>query len=402
MFRFHRWILIAAFAATAPPRAILAEDPQEEGAAAGGSEKPLGTILEKWKTRQNGVRTAKYAATNTVTTAKGRFSWFGADGEVQRAPLDDAVYYIEESVLLDGGWVKHAVQGPVWYAGEKEFIHTKRIYTNLNNINKTFNNPVGAGGARLDALHPQGFINDGVGNLGASASELKMFFLFCRPMDETLGGPLGGGAWTEFKITGKARVEDHDCYVLERARGGAAEQYWVDPRMEYVVRKIVYRVGAADVFTLEASYAESSFGWVPSAAATATRDEKGGSLESSITDVEAFEINVKVKPNELEVDFPPGTFVVDQRKSAKLKAYLVGSDGTKSPAAGGESYTDLLRRSEMERPAALEKSRADPPPRSEPARSGRTAPTAVVSGLLGAFAAAILVFQKKGRRPLDR
>jgi len=82
------------------------------------------------------------------------------------------------------------------------------------------------------------------------------------------------------------------------------------------------------------------YGWVPSGGTYVAKRQDGSVRESSVATIKKFEINPVISKDEFEIDFPPGTDVLDQRKAAKLRHYIVQPDGSAGIFPKGATYRE--------------------------------------------------------------
>jgi hypothetical protein len=135
-----------------------------------------------------------------------------------------------------------------------------------------------------------------------------------RPLDENTGG----FNLAAFKPCPSIQVDGHMCMgLMAHVAGGANGLYrtvWLDPAMDYSVRRYVQSVGGKPVITLDITYdRDPKHGWIPKRWSSIWMNPETDTLVmAENAEVTSYEINVPIPADEFKIEFPPGTNVHDK------------------------------------------------------------------------------------------
>jgi len=206
----------------------------------------LDQIFRAWKARQESITAVRFNGMETIQIA-GMFKPLKEQEVLRDTHRAVGVVHSLERLVYDGRWVKYESKGPKWAAGPERFIDYTMNLSNLNKITKTFMDMKDE--KDLDHIHPQGIVTDLDSFLVAKTFSLRPLFLFCRPMDPTLGGPVWKDGWESFGIEGTESIDGHLCFILAHDGRRGMEKYWVDPLMDYVVVRISYEKDGKPIYS---------------------------------------------------------------------------------------------------------------------------------------------------------
>ncbi len=175
--------------------------------------------------------------------------------------------------------------------------------------------------------YPKGVILDDKICLDTSALEVKPLMWIYRPLDPKL-------AFSEKHLGLSPRtgmIDGRACAILEFVNGEKTYSIWSDPARDFVpLRHTINSSVTGEVtFQAEITYQQDpSYGWTPIGwriVQTAT----GNLRRSIVARVTASAMNLEIPKSRFQIEFPPGTVVIDMRNNNER--YLVGADGRKLP-----------------------------------------------------------------------
>src|SRR5262249_53957223 len=129
-----------------------------------------------------------------------------------------------------------------------------------------------------------------------------------------------GIKFDDFEVLPQKRIrEGLTCVVLSskaRSPSGTFHTLWVVPERGFLpVHYAINREMGATQWTIDITYKQNKrYGWAPSGWRSSTFSPKGNVQETSEVKITDFEINRPIPPKEFRLDFPPGTFVVEESK----------------------------------------------------------------------------------------
>ncbi len=299
-------------------------------------------IMNAWKSRQQRVRSARFAIAETLTTGKGtRFGKtfpFSAPGGAQPLPSSDVTHELRLTLSFDGGAMHYTVDGPSWVIDEEIFLPRYYVSAFDGVASKAFY------GESPGRTYPIGFVNsNNKSNQDANNYHIQAILITYRPLHDAMIG-LRPEEWT---LAGtKGVVKDRPCLIVEKASGPQRESYWVDPERDFSVLRFLRTIAGSVQFRLDVSYEhDGSHGWVPSAwNAVMLYPETGRLYESAVVRVTDYHINCPIELKDLQLIFPPNTLVEDYREDT---GYIVREDMRKrfitlDERARGATYDQLL------------------------------------------------------------
>jgi hypothetical protein len=192
--------------------------------------------------------------------------------------------------------------------------------------------------------YPSGAVMKEQGHTDAAMVYLRPLMLWCRPLDPLLGALLG--EQLELRAALPPGSGPDGVLVRHPAANGGRHEIYVDPARSYVPTRLanydsqnVLRIQSAIQYRHDAQH-----GWLPSEWDVSCLDKDGLVLESVKARVEDIAINVNPPPEEFEINFPPGTWVNDAKRS---KSYIVRASGGKrevlmAERVRGATYADLV------------------------------------------------------------
>jgi hypothetical protein len=175
---------------------------------------------------------------------------------------------------------------------------------------------------------------------------LAPWILYARPLDRLgLRFPLDSCQVLEERpvVDGRRCLAIRNWVTVDRTRGFA--EVWVDPEREYVPLRYFGGEGRTVRALVKVSYRmDPVAGWLPQEWFGAFYGTDGRATESEQGWLIRCHINEPIEDQEMSLEFPPGTWVYDHRRS---KEYLVREGGgerdiTPEEAARRPTYAELL------------------------------------------------------------
>ena len=127
------------------------------------------------------------------------------------------------------------------------------------------------------------------------------------------------------------------CKIIYFDEGGVRHSIWTDPARDFVPMR--FTIGSpltGEVTTrTDITYRlDPSHGWTPTNWRT-VQNAAGNLRRSVVARVIKSAINIEIPRQDFQIEFPPGTVVIDM--SNKGERYLVGADGNKQVPPDGRN-----------------------------------------------------------------
>lgn len=264
------------------------------------------------------------------------------DRSPERLPVRDVTFHSSGSMSLSGRMLRYVRAGSYWDAHLGEL--RERTYIAVFD-GETAQSHHTDNSARKQAFPLVGFIKKEILHPERGNDALLPTLMTFRPCDPNTGGI----DLTQYRISSSSgTIEGTPCVILEeKAPSGNRRDFWLDPRRDFIVRRMVRTYGAAyPDATLDISYRQdSSSGWTPSGWRLVTQGGAPAVREQRLAKVTRTAINEEVPQSAFHIDFPPGTIVRNLKTGDNQ---LVKEDGesraiTKQEIARGAKYEEYLK-----------------------------------------------------------
>jgi hypothetical protein len=223
-------------------------------------------------------------------------------------------------LVIDGVMIRYENNHPVWNANRSAGINIRRVAVSTPAASKLFF-PQGMGGKGP----PSGVISEGERPLEIGSSLLLPLRMTFRGLEPRISSYL----ISDLKSADATAVIDGTtCQEYVVSRGDRTTHFWLDPSREHVVRRIRSQRGTHTTDQLDAEYRlDRSGGWVPHAWVLQFFKSPGFVPTTWRVEMAEMRINDPEFAEMVDLDFPPGTRVQDQRTERHLD-YLVDSVGS--------------------------------------------------------------------------
>lgn len=305
-----RCLLAAVFGLLCCPREGLAQaEPTSSQGVSNAARSPpvtIDQIVQAWRTRQQRARSFRFEWIETRTDMKG-----GAMGPEPNAPLNptkDTTFESKCLLVVDGRKSNYTYDGYIWGPEVDELLIRKYTCVYDGTESKDFL------AAASDKYHPQGILFGAKPNFQLPTPPLRPPVWFYRSLDVELGG----FDQARLTVTGDTgSIAGQDCNIVVQRSGGAGNAYetklWLDPSQGFAVRRAVTMyAGRVTTSRLDISYGAKAGEWVPVrwVYVRTPNGEVRNQLDCRVTE---FALNPEIPATTFEIDYPPGTWVTDQR-----------------------------------------------------------------------------------------
>ncbi len=284
----------------------------------------LDAIARAWQQRQDKVKSARFVWKERRTDARGSHTPVDAKDPTAVRPPTDITYETEVTALVQGDALRVSYTDQWW---SPALDRLKRMpYLGVFDGRNTYKR-LRAAGIRND--WPEGSIKEAGMHPDAMTPQLRPILMTCQARNPRLRTY----DIEQFSLTGKrAVIGDHSCVELVRRtqtakKGPSVVHLWVDPLRDFVIVRDATVEGGILLVQLDVQFQPHGVaGWVPQAwAITNTHPSGNGKFyRSTHASVTEFEFNVKLQRAEFDIEFPPGTLVLDNRTGTR---FIVGPDG---------------------------------------------------------------------------
>jgi hypothetical protein len=124
-------------------------------------------------------------------------------------------------------------------------------------------------------------------------------------------------------------VNGTSCAIVAFVKGEQEFSIWTDPARDFVpLRFMITSSATGEVSTqCDVTYQQDpKHGWIPEAWRI-VQPATAHLQKSIVAHVADYSINIEVAKSRFQIDFPPGTVVIDMRNNSER--YAVGADGSK-------------------------------------------------------------------------
>ncbi len=343
-------------------------------------DKDLEAAKAAWQRRNDLVRSVRVTLSEDVTIHRGYYVALyeglpRAEGGKDLVPVQDVHDSHPSTLTISNNNFKYAYSGKQWSSARQRMEPLDYIAISTRDVRSFFFDDSSHSGRR-----PQLSLSD-----RPNSDELLLKLI---PLMLALrSGQPNHRKLADYMLTGEiVVVEGRDCVeLITGSQKGKAEYMYLDPKRDWTVRRIDGYTNGKLTRRITAEYAADPVaGWLPSAWSYVTRAPDGTPLESGKLSAK-YEVNVEIPDNEFTPKYPPGTFVVDDRKGPRKETVSIikqdGSPGVELPLSQRPTDEQLLR--------------ANEPPRKRTWRYWLLAGTVLVLGM------ATLLWYRRRRRAAD-
>lgn len=307
-------------------------------------------ILRAWKARQDKAVTAHFEMSVESTIPKGsstlRVQAAGfapkaaAGGEVE--PPQDTIVKGTSSLSLSGSKMRYSYDVPQWDRGHNELHEVHYADTFDGRLFKSLRNP----SEPNKANYPAGHVEKAEGTHSVTQLAIIPLIWALRGDHKQFFHNLA-----QFDVTGrKVAISDQSCLELVRRTqpgGNKREVMYVDPMRDYVVARMAIMVEDKPTMQVDVAYSpDKAVGWIPHSWEYTIRLSSNNSLlEAQRRTVTSYEIGGPIDDSEFDLQFPPGTRVMDRSEGGNVQ-YVIREDSSKGrviPSALTPTYEELKK-----------------------------------------------------------
>ena len=265
-------------------------------------------VLAAWTARHEAVKSARFRLAEEYIKPAG-----GARGGKEggaRIPEHDTKCLAEHEVAFEGRRYRHAISGTRWSNESGGCVPCNDVLTFDGEVSRVFR-PTDYGADR-----PQGSIRLGTKTVDSHTLLLVPVFCCMRSNEPYLVAfnP------DELSVTGRSlQIAGHRCVELvsERHGGRNTLHVWVDPAMKFVPVRITKERDDHLLFEITiANERHELLGGLPKSWTSSLYLRKNVLTEVRNVRVVQAEINPKLPDSNFTIEFPPGTFLYDERTNS--------------------------------------------------------------------------------------
>lgn len=264
----------------------------------------LDVRFTRTEVEQAGSRSAALPAGLASVVAKG-------------VPKEETTSESRNRVLLCGRKMRFENNHPTWNMVTGKLEPGPRIAVDNGAVGKLFfSKGIGGDGKPMGRMHNSSDrieLNDPVLN--------PILFTYRGTDRDICPFPLGG-----FKRTGAVLpFGDDACDEYTQVRGEVVMTVWLDPAMDYVVRRFTQRKGDHLLHQMDCQYRkDEAWGWVCASWTIHEYGREGNLLRAARMEVTSYRFGGEPAASEFDLTFPPGARLYDMLAN---KYYTVADDG---------------------------------------------------------------------------
>ncbi len=272
------------------------------------------------KKRQEAVKTLKVVFKRTEVEGAGSASANAPRGLKPSTPVParETTIESENRLFLDGDKVRYEDNHPLWEISTGKLRKMDSVYA--------------FDGTLAKLLHPYSNHGGPLGSIEKAAYQEKVKSYELTPLTVTFRGlnpAICPDALADAKPSGVTLpINGESCQEYVLARSSLVISLWMDPTKDYVIRRISKQRNGKIVEQHDITYQRNALvGWVPESWARHFYLPEGGLQRTGKMKVLEMELNTAQPHQQFDLQFPPGTWVFDQRT---MKDYRVQPDGSMS------------------------------------------------------------------------
>jgi len=331
------WVLLFASLSTVSPEPVIA------GQTASVT---VDQILGAWQQREARFRSGKFVWKEVKFIAKGGHVSPDAKGAF---PAEAVTHEYPQTLMFEGQKWRFSNDEPGVYSGSELYFFSRHQESVWDG---TLGKDLRSKYPELDPFNYQGGV--GASNpVPLKLVNVKPLVAHYRPTTPHLVAGLRRRSF----IGRRGDIDISSCIVLEGSSGidaktGVNRTIWLDPDRGFIVRRWATELRGKPLSQFDVLYVEHpTHGWLPSRWRYLAHSPEGRLRESIEGRVIEQQINVKMKPEDFQLEFPPGTLVGDGTSPEGRQQYVICADGT----------TRRVFQEELNRGATLEDLYNSPP-----------------------------------------
>jgi hypothetical protein len=291
----------------------------------------MADIVKHWDEQQAAVESARFEWVEEITRTRGSTSLApGPSGEV--VPPRDYTYSSPNLLAFDRTAILRRYNSRHWVDSgfrdwENSMCFDGQYFKGFDPTSWRTQHP-GGGIMREDHFKDQAVMH------------LRPILMAYRATDAKMG-PYEG---LPFKLTGQsAQIRGRNCLEVQ-AQTRDKGLLWVDPGRDFVAMRFETRVGARVLWRADVEDYElrENHVWVPTVWAISEYHSDGTTQMSSRAKVTAAAINPRLSRSDLDIEYPPGSVVMDQTRNVTFVQKEGGKRRDLAPAELQLSYEELL------------------------------------------------------------
>lgn len=290
-------------------------------------------IRSDWRRRAEAVETLRVQWRETVSLSKGAYSMSSPDGGILSFPDEQVEYEAEYSFVMDEkNRIRFERSEMSWSVKDQRMIRARSVEVFDGRVSRLFEPASGVG-------FPVGHV--GEGRVFANPKDLHLIpiLLYSRGLDDELSPML---PTADFELAG-SRIDDAGTqqYTISFPQRGEVTVDTGRSSLPLVFREMFQGI---PTITVSVSYsADPVLAWVPAAWTTHRLAGDGSVVEAIEAEVVSLQVNNGIGDGAFELQFDPGTFVMDNLTGTQAITLANGEERRILPGEfTGENYEELL------------------------------------------------------------
>lgn len=287
----------------------------------GQADKGINPATAAAKARQDLVRTVEIRFTRTDVEQPGSRSAVLPAGfasvTAKGVPQEETSSTSKNRVVLDGRKMRFECNHPMWNMSTGKLEPSPRVAVDNEALGKLFFSTGVAGDGK-----PMGRIHPPADRMELSEATLNPILFTFRGGDRDICPyPLGA-----FKRTGVSVPFGADpCEEYSQVRGQSTVAVWLDPAMDYVVRRLTKHKGNQLLHQMDCQYRkEEKWGWICASWTIQEYGPDGNLLRTERVEVTDARFGAAIPAGEFDLTFPAGAHLYDAMAN---KYYQVADNG---------------------------------------------------------------------------
>jgi hypothetical protein len=283
---------------------------------------PLSQVLNAWRKREQRVKSFRFQWSEDHFQAKGSLELPPAPQYKDVVfPPKDTTYRVKSSCEMGENAMRYSFSGEsLQLYNDGALEHREYVSASDGDVSKAFW-PI----PNKLRNYPKGVIFDEKICSDASTLDVKPLLWMYRALD-----PRFAFSENQLQLLPRTGVIDgRACAIVGFVNGQTKYSIWTDPARDFVPLRftISSSVTGETMTQADITYRQDpSHGWTPTGWQIVQR-ANGDMRRSIIARVTDSAINIAIPRSRFQIDFPPGTVVIDMRNNSER--YVVGADGSK-------------------------------------------------------------------------
>jgi hypothetical protein len=254
------------------------------------------------------VKSAHFVWTIAMTRTKGSISKITPPllKEPGISPPSDHSFTSHRELTFDLTKLAYSYTSQQWKESQKEYVDTKSQFVHNGTIYATFR-------PKSFSDFPIGYVKRNCIHGEVTTMHVRPVLMAYRASDSSLS-PYREGM---FRVTGKrAMIGGRWCWEMRVPSTGLQTSFlWVDPGNGFVAKRfsVLHNKTNGIVWNMDVQYESHNVAeWLPVRWDAIENHVDGTLLLSAKAEMRSHEFNPVLPDSTFEIDFPPGTYVIDQ------------------------------------------------------------------------------------------